>query len=90
MSSIPIRIQKWIERDNARIAASSTRWLIARALFGLAFVAKGTAVFIHAADGWHYALGPMLIIGGLAFIIESAQTPARRPKHRRSTTVGRE
>jgi hypothetical protein len=87
MSSILGRIQNWVERDDAKLAATPTRWLIARALLGLLMAIKGGVVLMHAADGWHYALGPMLILGGLAFAVESAQALTQRVKNRRPTAV---
>ncbi len=78
------RIMAWIERDNARaeakLANCSVRWLIARMLFGGALLAKGGFMLARTPEGMQYLIGPLLMLGGLAFIVESVDALMKRAK----------
>jgi hypothetical protein len=82
------RIIDWIDRDNARtdeiLASRPTAWLVLRALFGVAMMAKGVALATHAAHAWQYALAPLLFAGGVMFAFESVKILVTRIQARTS------
>jgi hypothetical protein len=47
------------------------RWLILRALLGVAFVVKGVGLMMHASGELPYVFGPLLMVAGVAFAFES-------------------
>jgi hypothetical protein len=81
------RIIDWIERDNARtdaiLATRPTAWLVARVLLGVLITIKGIALAMHATHAWHYAVAPLLFVGGIVFAFESTKTLHARIAARR-------
>lgn len=76
------RIMNWIERDSARtdeiLASRPTLWLIVRTTLGVLVSIKGIALAMHAAHAWHYALAPLLFVGGIMLAFESAKIVLER------------
>jgi hypothetical protein len=81
------RIVDWIDRHNAHtdeiLASRSSRWLVFRALLGTLLIGKGIGVAMHATHAWHYALAPVLFVGGIMFAFESAKILLTRIEARR-------
>jgi hypothetical protein len=81
-------MMSWIERDNERhddnLRGRTNRWLVGRALIGLAFTAKGIALLMRVptTEYAQYAFGALLVLGGIAFIYDSARVLIARMRGR--------
>ncbi|KAB2940035.1 MAG: hypothetical protein K8F92_07840 [Hyphomicrobium sp.] len=88
------RIMNWIERDSARtdeiLASRPTLWIIIRTLAGVLVSVKGVALTMHAAHAWHYALAPLLFVGGIMLAFESTKILLERVQTRTPSAIEHE
>ncbi len=66
-------IQKWVERDDARLAEKPMSWFVLRSFFGVLILVKAAHSALTATAAVGYVLAALLTVGGLAWLIEGAQ-----------------
>jgi hypothetical protein len=66
-------IQRWVERDDARLAQKSTSWFVLRSFLGVLVLVKAAHFALTATGPLGYVLAALFTAGGLAWLIEGAQ-----------------
>ena len=66
-------IQRWVERDDAKLAEKSTSWFVLRSFFGVLVLVKAAHFALTATGPSNYVLAALFTAGGLAWLIEGAQ-----------------
>ena len=66
-------IQRWVERDDARLAEKSTSWFVLRSFFGVLVLVKAAHFALTATGPFGYVAAALFTAGGLAWLIEGAQ-----------------
>jgi hypothetical protein len=71
MYSLQGLIERESAREDAALKACSTRWLLARAIFGTLMMIKGGGLMVHADNRGWFLLALLLGLGGFAWLVES-------------------
>jgi len=63
-------IQRWVKRDDAKLAAKPMSWFALRSLLGVLILVKAAHFALTATGPGGYALAALFTAAGLAWLVE--------------------